>query len=384
MVLDLPLSKLHTPAFVINEDMIEKKMSAIQLLKEEVDCNVLYTLKPLIIKEILTRMVPYLNGFSASSLFEARIAADVIGSDGTIHYTSPGLTANDFSQLNELCDYIAFNSLTQFSQFKNSLSKQTHYGLRINPQKSFVDDPRYDPCGKHSRLGISLKQLNDFLEQNPTALKNISGIHFHSNCDSPSLSPLLETVIHLLRNSEHFIKQLKWINLGGGYLFEVTTDYTPLYEAVSLLRQHGLQVFIEPGATLVRESGFIVATIIDLFESEDAHIAILDTTVNHMPEVFEYQYKPDILEENPDGKYTYLLQGASCLAGDVFGKYTFDKPLEIGYRLVFKDMGAYTFVKNHMFNGINLPTLYLFSKARGLYKKKQYSYEDFLSRIGET
>ena len=341
---------------MIDEDIIEKNCRDFQILKNQIDCKILYTLKSLIIKEILLRMNAHLNGFSASSLFEAQIAADVIGKAGTIHYTSPGLQAHEFSTLSEICDYIAFNSLGQFSRLKKNLSNQTSYGLRVNPQKSYVNDPRYDPCCKNSRLGINFKQLNDFLGQDPSALKNISGIHFHSNCDSTSFNPLLETVTHLLKTNEDLIKQLKWMNLGGGYLFENSTDYTPFYETVSLLKeQYDLEVFVEPGASLVRESGFIVSSIIDLFQIEDVNIAILNTTVNHMPEVFEYQCKPKIAGENCNGKFTYLLQGASCLAGDVFGEYTFNEPLKVDDRLIFIHMGAYTFVKTHMFNGINLP-----------------------------
>jgi len=382
--LDLPVSELQTPAFVIDEDIIEKKLLEIRVLKNRVNCKVLYTLKSLIIKEVLHRMNAHLDGFSASSLFEAQLAADVIGKAGTIHYTSPGLQVNEFSTLSETCDYMAFNSLGQFSQSKKMLSKKTNYGLRINPQKSYVSDPRYDPCCKNSRLGISLKQLHDFQEQEPFVLKGISGIHFHSNCDSTSFVPLLETVTHLLKENKNLMKQIKWMNLGGGYLFEDSTDYLPFYETVSLLKErYDLEVFVEPGASLVRESGFIVASVIDLFQADGVNIAILNTTVNHMPEVFEYQYRPDIVGESSNGKFTYLINGASCLAGDVFGEYTFDEPLKVDDRLIFNHMGAYTFVKMHMFNGINLPTIYLHSKARGLVKKKQFVYEDFLLKIGE-
>jgi len=381
---DSVINKLHTPAFIIDEDIIEKKLSWVRFLKCKLNCKVLYTLKPLILKEVLQSMSSHLNGFSASSLFEARLAADVIGKTGTLHYTSPGLEIKDFLPLNELCDYIAFNSLSQASQLEKWLSKETQYGLRINPQKSYVEDARYDPCCQYSRLGISLKQLHACVKENSSLLSYISGIHFHSNCDSVSFTPLLETIKHLLTDGGNLIKQLRWINLGGGYLWDESTDYSPFYETISLLNeQDGLEIFFEPGASLVRESGFIVAEIIDLFQIDDVPIAILNTTVNHMPEVFEYQYKPDIVGEKSEGEFTYIIQGASCLAGDIFGEYTFDKPLKVGSRLIFNHMGAYTFVKAHMFNGINLPTLYLHSKARGIYEKKQFTYDDFLSKIGE-
>ena len=45
-------------------------------------------------------------------------------------------------------------------------------------------------------------------------------------------------------------------------------------------------------------------------------------------------------------------------------------------------MGAYTMVKAHMFNGINLPRVYALSPEGRLMLKKAYSYADFASRFG--
>jgi len=176
---------------------------------------------------------------------------------------------------------------------------------------------------------------------------------------------------------------MRWINLGGGYLFDEAVSLTPFYEAVELLRsKYHLQVFIETGASIVRKAGYLVSTVLDIFESEGKTIAILDTTVNHMPEVFEYQFEPDILGSEEDGRFAYILAGCTCLAGDLFGEYTFPEPLEVGSRVVFANVGAYTLVKAHMFNGINLPTMYALTKEGGLVMKKRFTYEDFASRCG--
>src|SRR5262249_13245410 len=148
------------------------------------------------------------------------------------------------------------------------------------------------------------------------------------------------------------------------------------------LRGYDLEVFVEPGATLVREAGSLVASVVDLFENDGHVIAVLDTTVNHMPEVFEYQFEPDVESHADDGAHHYVLAGSSCLAGDIFGSYAFHQPLEIGSRIVIENMGAYTMVKAHMFNGINLPRVYALSPEGRLMLKKTYSYADFAARFG--
>ena len=71
---------------------------------------------------------------------------------------------------------------------------------------------------------------------------------------------------------------LDWINLGGGYLFADDQSYDGLLGAVSLFKsKYDLDVFIEPGAALVREAGFIVSSVVDIFDSESKTIAVLDT-----------------------------------------------------------------------------------------------------------
>ena len=75
------------------------------------------------------------------------------------------------------------------------------------------------------------------------------------------------------------MSSLDWINLGGGYLFEDGQSYEGLVDAVSLFKsKYGLDVFIEPGAALVREAGFIVSSVVDIFDSDGQTIAVLDTT----------------------------------------------------------------------------------------------------------
>jgi carboxynorspermidine decarboxylase len=185
---------------------------------------------------------------------------------------------------------------------------------------------------------------------------------------------LLATVEHLESQLGKVLGNLEWINPGGGYLYDEITMLEPFYQAVNLLkRKYGLDVFIEPGEAIVGNTGYIVSSVVDLFESEDTMLAILDTTVNHIPSAFDYQCQPSVLRSNQYGKYAYLLAGATCLAGDLFGKYRFDTPLEIGSKVTFEFVGGYSLVKANMFNGINLPNIYALNEQHELVLKKQYT-----------
>lgn len=358
-------------------------MRLVEQIKSDTGCTVLYALKPFINDEVLKQMAPHVAGFAASSLFEAKLSRAVLGDSGTVHITTPGFRPDDMSQIGELCDHVVFNSFSQYERFQPDLPSSVKSGLRINPKYSVVKDARYNPCREASKLGIPIDSIDDDLLCGRRTLPGLSGIHFHTNCDSKTFTPLLKTVRKLISTMGPMLSKLKWINMGGGYLFNRPDKFDTLYKAINLLQSNfDLEVIIEPGSGLVREAGYLVASVIDMFESDKKQIVMLDTTVNHMPEVYEYQFEPDILNDSDDGKHEYRLTGCTCLAGDIFGDYVFDAPLEIGDHIIFSNMGAYTLVKAQMFNGVNLPALYMISNAGQLRLKKRFDYTDFTSRYG--
>ncbi|GAG23844.1 unnamed protein product, partial [marine sediment metagenome] len=217
-----------------------------------------------------------------------------------------------------------------------------------------------------------MDQFRKTCQDNPGFLKKINGILFHTNCESENINQLSKTVKHIDKTLAGLFSKIKWINLGGGYLFDNEEDLSPLIDIAKFLKnRYKIDVFFEPGKAVVGEAGYIVSTVLDIFNSDGKDIAVLDTTVNHMPEVFEYQLRPDIMQESADGKHAYILAGASCLAGDLFGAYRFTEPLRVGSRITFKAMGAYTLVKASMFNGINLPAIYAHTQNGKIELKKE-------------
>ena len=377
----LESDEIRTPCFVYDEPTLHALLDRVQVMQTVADVRVLYTLKPFSFFEALRLMSPSLAGFAASSLFEARLAREAIGERGSVHITSPGLRPDELSEIAAMCDYISFNSLPQWVRHAKEASQAASCGLRINPQMSIVDDSRYDPCRLHSKLGAPIREVVDAFERAPHMFRELKGIHFHTNCDATDFSALLSTAKLVEAKLGDLISSLEWINLGGGYLFEDGQSRDGLLDAVSLFRsKYGLDVFIEPGAALVREAGFIVSSVVDVFDSDGKTVAVLDTTVNHMPEIFEYSFEPDVAHHSDGAPHAYILAGASCLAGDVFGEYSFDEPLAVGGRVVFENAGAYTLSKAHMFNGIDLPAIYAMHPSGEIELKQEFGYSSFAER----
>jgi carboxynorspermidine decarboxylase len=378
-----PSDAVDTPAFIVRPGTIAARRDELARLCRLAGCRALYSLKALGLPDVLHLMVPQLAGFSASSLFEALLVRHVVGPQVEVQVTSPGLRDRDCTELAQHCDAISFNSLSQCARLCGYFAHR-RMGLRVNPQISQIDDRRFNPCRKHSKLGEPASNLKQLKALPP----EISGIHFHNNCEADDFSGLKPTIEWLQCEIPHILAQISWINLGGGYGWCAPEAVSQLIEATALLKSTAVQdIYIEPGGALVRDGGIFVATVVDLIDSDGRSVAVLDTSVNHMPEILEYSDLPDIEPEVLPGRgdlpagegFGYVLAGSTCLAGDLFGTYEFAEPLAIGSRVMFPAMGAYSLVKAHMFNGQPLPNIYLEMGDGSLMMRRASSFTDFAS-----
>ena len=317
-----------SPAFIIDEQALQDSIAVLGYLRQQSDCRVLYSIKALPLTTILKILQPFVDGFSVSSLFEAKLAHSILSPEQSIHLATPGVREDEVGEIKKICSHISCNSL---SQRKSFLTSDLSLGLRINPKQSLVNDARFDPCRLHSKLGIDINKVDADM------LQGIEGLHCHNVFSQQDYRALIITMTQLESQLGGYFKQLKWLNLGGGYLFKQIGHHQSFIELVqSLRKKYQLEVYIEPGKAVVNDAVSLVATVIDCFDSDGKTVAVLDTSINHNPEVFEYQRQPDILQNDSQGEQSAILVGSSCLAGDVFGEYQFKKAVA-WYRSAIKN-----------------------------------------------
>jgi carboxynorspermidine decarboxylase len=376
------LGQLTTPCYLLDVGLLEENLRILKDVQDRTGCRILLALKGFAAWSTFGLCREYLCGAAASSLHEARLAAEYFRKE--VHLCAPAYRDDEFEEYLRIVDHIVFNSFGQWERFRERVAcagRPIGCGLRLNPQHSEVKTRIYDPCAPGSRLGITLQQFQ------PNELKGITGLHFHTLCElnSDSLQRTLAAV------EERFgpqIRRMEWINFGGGHhitrpdydrdlLYELITGFQSRYKNIQT-------VYLEPGEAIALNTGVLVASVLDVLHS-DVDIAILDTSASaHMPDVLEMPYRPQVTGGYLPGKrrHTYRLAGPTCLAGDVIGDYSFDEPLRVGDKLVFHDMAHYTMVKNTMFNGINLPDIVLYEPKTGTYHlQRRFAYEDFKGRL---
>ena len=373
---------LDTPAYVYDRAAIMAVLQRLHKLKRETGCKILYSIKSASLVGLLELIKPHVDGFSCSSLFELRLARELLGAKQTTHITTPGYREPEWDALIGLSDAVSLNSIRQWRRYAGRIAAGSSCGIRINPELSFVADERYDPCRPDSKLGMSLAQIATANAEQALDWSLIQGVHIHNNCESTEFEPLQQSAEKVMRGLARYPLDLRWINLGGGYLFHNAPDLNPLTELINTLkREYKMEVYLEPGKAITGHAGCLVASVIDSIETKNKTILVLDTSINHLPEVFEYQYEPQVRGAAPDGAYQYCLAGASCLSGDLFGDYAFSAPLKPGRRVVFENTGAYMQVKANLFNGINLPAAYLLEEDHRLKLLTQSDYASYRGRL---
>ncbi|MBQ8175798.1 MAG: carboxynorspermidine decarboxylase [Oscillospiraceae bacterium] len=379
-MLDFDISTLPTPCYVTDERLLVKNLEILKSVQDRTGCKILLAQKAFSMYSTYPLISKYLAGTTASGLFEAKLGKEEMP-EGETHVYAPAYSEKDFAEIVTVADHIVFNSFAQYEKYYPTVQKsgrEIEVGIRINPEYSEIETDIYNPCFKNSRLGTILAEFPETLPE------GISGLHFHTMCEQGA--DVLERTIAVVEEKfGKYLYNLKWLNFGGGH--HITRDDYDVEKLVQIIdhvqNKYDIQVYLEPGEAVALNAGYLVTEVLDTLKN-GMNLAILDTSAAcHMPDVLEMPYRPNIIGAGmPDEKpYTYRFGGPTCLAGDIIGDYSFDKPLKAGDRLVFCDMAIYSMVKNNTFNGMPLPAIVLHTLDGENKIIKQFGYDDFKCRL---
>jgi carboxynorspermidine decarboxylase len=374
------LYRVDSPAFVVDAARLRANLQVLADVRDAADIKVLAALKAFSMWSVAPIIGEYLDGVCTSGLWEARLAAEFY--DGEIATYSAAYKPDELEEVCRLSDHVIFNSPVQLLRARAILDaardagQDFDIGLRINPQNPCGEVPRYDPSSPGSRLGFPLDQLT------PEIMEQVDGIHFHNLCEQ-DFEPLRETWDKVFDAIEPWFGDLKWINMGGGH--HITRADYQREELVAFLRDAkedtGAEIYLEPGEAIALDAGILVGTVLDSHWN-GLPVAVTDVSATcHMPDVIEAPYRPAMLGEVEAGA-AVRLGGPSCLAGDVIGDYRLPVPCEPGQRFAFLDQAHYSMVKTNTFNGVQLPSIWLWdSDTDALEQVKSFTYEDFRDRL---
>ena len=369
---------LRTPYYLIDEAKLERNLKVLASVRKRAGVKILLAQKAFSAFDTYPLIAKYLDGTTASGLYEARLAHEEMPTREN-HVFNPAFTEDEMRQIVKWCDHIVFNSVAQWKRFRR-FPGLSSAGLRVNPGYSEIEHDIYNPCVKGSRLGVPRKFVK------AEDLDGLEGLHFHTMCEQGA-DVLARTLPHFEKKFGEFLPRMKWVNFGGGHhITKKGYDIALLVKTLKdfRMRHPNLEVYLEPGEAIALNAGTLVTSVREVFDY-GTPIAILDASAEcHMPDVIEMPYRPPVKGAGKPGekRYTYRLGGPTCLAGDVIGDYSFARRLKPGDEIVFGDMAIYTMVKNNTFNGMPLPTIALRKKNGRVVLLRAFDYDDFRSRLG--
>lgn len=370
---------IPSPCYVIDERAFRKNLELIKSVKDRAGIEIILAFKAFAMWSVFPIVREYIPCSTASSLAEARLAFEEMKSPA--HTYGPAYSDEEFPEIMALSSHITFNSLSQFAKFyPQTAGKNISCGLRINPEFSDVETDLYNPCAPGSRLGVVADLLGDKLPD------GVEGLHFHTLCESNSFD-LEKTLVVVEQKFGKYFSKIKWLNMGGGHL--MTREGYNVEHLIQLLKSFRakyphLQLILEPGSAFAWRTGVLMAEVLDVVENKGIKTAMLNVSFAcHMPDCLEMPYKPAIIgaTDAVKGKPTYRMGGNSCLSGDFYGDWSFDKELKTGDKIIFEDMIHYTMVKTTMFNGVTHPSIGMWTKDDEFKLIRKFGYEDYKTRM---
>jgi len=372
---------MRTPAYVLDAAKLQRNLATAARIKAEAGAKILLATKAWAMPAAFPLIRDVLDGTTASGEYEAQMGREEFGKE--VHVYAPAYGPGEVERLTAIADHIYFNNPEQFERFLPVVkaAPSIKVGARINPgySNATLGGALYDPCAPYSRFGVTRADIDRL------PWGGIDIFHVHALCESLH-DGSVGLVEHVMREFAPWLGRVQAVNFGGGHFINKPGyDVAKLIAAIKAFRAtFGVEVILEPGAGLVVDAGYLVATVLGIHRN-DKDIAILDASAScHMPDVLEVPYTPPVLGAAAPGVHPhgYILGGKTCMTGDIIGEYSFPQPLQVGSRIVFGDMMQYSFVKNTSFNGTPLPDLAMLEE-NGTYRVlRSFSYADFRRTLG--
>jgi len=363
---------LKTPYYLIDKQKLLPNLEKIRYLREQSGAKALLALKCFATWSVFDLMQQYMDGTTSSSLYEVRLGREKFA--GETHAYSVAWADDEIAQVLASSDKIIFNSISQLERFY-SVSQNTVRGLRVNPQISSSDYLLADPARPFSRLG------EWDAEKIAKVIDKISGFMFHNNCENADFA-LFDKMLGIIEERfGHLLYQVQWVSLGGGIHF--TGKNYPLDLLAARLKdfsqKYSVQVYLEPGEAAITQSASLEVSVLDTLYN-GKHLAIVDASIEaHMLDLLIYRQNAKV--EKNSGEYPYMVCGKSCLAGDIFGEFLFEKPLKVGDRLSFIDAAGYTMVKKNWFNGLKMPAIAVRQLDGRIEQVREFGFADYLGSL---
>lgn len=235
-------------------------------------------------------------------------------------------------------------------------------GIRLNINISHVSPEDADGADDNSRFGFSdesgeFAEAVDYISSFPKL--RLSGLHIHRTAHSRSPRFYERSVAYAAEVIKRYNLQLDYLDVGGGYfgIFPnkpTFDDYADAFHRpLSKAGLDDLNIIVEPGNALTASSFSFLSEIIDVKRIDSkTRFVTTDGSRNDIDPFFKKtDYLKEILMTSTDRPVEPLqiVVGCTCLEYDRMFTLTDSPRLEVGDRIRYNNVGAYTMTLSPQF-----------------------------------
>jgi diaminopimelate decarboxylase len=286
---------------------------------------------------------------------------------GKIQFTSCGLPAEDMVYLQSLGIAANLDSPSQIEAWCR-LKPGMLVGARINAASLAGSLTAPD------RIGMDIPSFERSREIARSLGGRVNGVHVYAGTNFQTARDILPTLRGLFDLARRF-EDLDYVNIGGGIGVDYSHTAEPFdYEGfgaevcafakeASIERDRPLNIFFEPGRSLVASSGLFITRVTDVKTLHGMRFVVVDASVSVFPRPFHHPgsyhraYVIDMAEEEPTT--SSVVVGRTTFSRDILGDYALPTSLEVGMLLAFEDAGAYCESMISRFLGQREPVCYI-------------------------
>ena len=246
------------------------------------------------------------------------------------------------------------SELEKLNEVAVSMGKIARVAFRINPDIDARTHAKISTGKASNKFGISSKRAAQaYARAAEMPGIKVQGIDMHIGSQLTELEPFklafecLADLTATLRQQGHEITVL---DIGGGLGINYADggaqppalqDYAAL--AFKILGSLGCRILVEPGRSMVGDTGVLLSEVIYIKQGEKDRFLIIDAGMNDLlrPSMYDAYHEIIALQNADRPPCSYQIVGPICETGDTFARDRQLPELEAGDLIAIKNAGAY-------------------------------------------
>ncbi|MFZ4826322.1 MAG: diaminopimelate decarboxylase [Phototrophicaceae bacterium] len=390
-----PLLHEHaTPLYLYSAERIAHNVNALQTAFAPLHASFHFSVKANSNLAILRQLVSMGMGLDVVSGGELLAALKSGASSEQIVFAGVGKTPTELElAVTHRVGWVNIENVAE-CHLLNELARKhgttMRVALRYNPEVQANTHPNIATGHKYAKFGLNRDALFSILTQPETFPHlQIEGLHVHVGSQLEDTQGTQDGIRKALEIVEAF-PQIRTLNLGGGFPTAYDDRPYPTYHdfAQSIapwLRPHNLHLMLEPGRSIVADSGILVTQVLYLKEQGGINLLVVDASMTELmrPALYgaHHQVVP-LLAAPQQPQIRYTIVGPVCESTDVLAKEVMLPEIQVGDYLAILDVGAYGMVMSNNYNLRPRPAEWVI-EADGSVRvvRQRQSYESLLADL---